>query len=273
MKVLIILILVFILLHLLYKYILSKFKSPKIGAIAFCNGGVKCGKSFFSLFLAISNYRIIHFKWKILSIFRKDIEEPLLYSNIPLKCPYVPLTTDMLLRKERLNYKSVTFLDEASLVADSQLIKDRVVNLQLLKFVKLYGHETHGGILVYNSHSIDDMHYSFKRGLSQYYYVYHLTKWIPFFCIAHVRECIYAEDGTTVNTFDKDIEQTMRKVLIPKRYFKYYDSYAFSYETDPLPHNHKPLLYKTGPPFPHGFRPTVQTAPCQFALISHDILI
>ena len=63
--------------------------------------------------------------------------EPLLYSNIPLSCPYVPLTKELLLRKKRFVYGSTVLISEASLVADSQLIKDKVINERLLKFFKL----------------------------------------------------------------------------------------------------------------------------------------
>ena len=246
MKGLIFLGIVIFLCFILYKYVLSKFKAPKVGAVAFVNGGIKTGKSFFSVYLAIKNYRRIHFKWKIVSLFRKDIEEPLLYSNIPLKVPYVPLTKELCLRIHRFNYKSVILIDDASLFADSRLsVDDKSSNTLLQKWVKLIGHETHGGLLIYDSQSIDDMHVAFRRGLSQYFYIHHLSKWIPFFCIIHLRECIYAEDGSVLNTVTEDLEKSLTRVIVPKRYFKYYDCYAFSTETDGLPHPYKCVQAKS----------------------------
>ena len=101
------------------------------GTITVCTGAVKTGKSTLAVYLALRSFRRIHFKWKIVSHFKKDIEEPLLYSNIPLNTNYVPITTDILLRKVRIHKKSVVLLDEASLIADSQFIRDNKVNLQV----------------------------------------------------------------------------------------------------------------------------------------------
>lgn len=234
-----------VLVYFFYTKVLSKFKAPKLGCVVFVDGGIKSGKSLVSVFFSLHAYKVRHFVWSIMHKI-KDYEEPLIYSNIPLNIPYVDLTKEMVLRLERFNYGSIVFIDEASLFADSRLsIDDKKSNLDLLKLVKLFGHETHGGMLIYNSQSIDDMHVAFRRGLSQYFYVHHITKWIPFFCIAYMREMIYAEDGSVINNVSDDLEKSLQKVIIPKRYMKYYDRYAFSYETDGLPHNHKPKRAKS----------------------------
>lgn len=235
----------------LYFYISRKFKFPKIGAIAVFVGGVKSGKSAVSVACAISNWKKEHRRWKIKSFFIKLInklfrrkkepfalpEEPLLYSSIPLRyVPYVPLTREHLIRKVRFNYRSIVFLDEASLIADSQLIKDKDINTELLLFFKLFGHETHGGKCIINSHCISDLHYALKRTTSQYFYLHHLSSWIPFFSLAHMREERFSEDGTTLNVFNEDVEESLKKVIFRKSIFKKYDSFCFSVLTD-----HKPL--------------------------------
>ena len=79
---------------------------------------------------------------------------PLIYSNVPLAMPYVPLTDDLLLRKKRFVYGSVIYVQEASLVADSQLIRDMDVNERLMLFNKLIGHETKGGVIIYDTQCI-----------------------------------------------------------------------------------------------------------------------
>ena len=66
---------------------------------------------------------------------------------------YVPLTDDLLLRKKRFVYGSVIYVQEASLVADSQLIRDMDINERLMLFNKLIGHETKGGVIIYDTHS------------------------------------------------------------------------------------------------------------------------
>ena len=86
-----------------------KLKKPKIACVALVTGGVKAGKSTFSLALALSKYKSQCRKVKIANFFRilfrkEPFEKPLLYSNVPLACDYVPLTDDLLLRKERFVY-------------------------------------------------------------------------------------------------------------------------------------------------------------------------
>lgn len=99
------------------------------------NGGVGSGKSSLSIHLAIRSHKKAHSIWwrrtHIWFIFNrkmKNEEEPLLYSNIPLYENYrknilykyyKPLSQEHLLRLKRFNFKSVIFIDEASLVANS----------------------------------------------------------------------------------------------------------------------------------------------------------
>lgn len=217
-----------------------KFKKPKISCMALITGGVKAGKSTFSCALALSKYksqvRKVRFANFFRRIFRKELfEKPLLYSNVPLKCEYVPLTDDLLLRKQRFVYRSVIYAQEASLIADSQLIKDLDINQRLLLFNKLIGHETKGGYLIYDTQSINDNHYSIKRCISEYFYIHDTIKWIPFVLLCHVRELRYSDDGQEINVYEGDVEESMRTVLISKRIWKMFDAYCYSVLTDPLP--------------------------------------
>ena len=120
---------------LLFLY-LKFFKIPKIGSLVLVSGGVKTGKSTTSVYFALKTYkknlRSVKFKNFFRKIFKKQLlEEPLLYSNVPLKCKYVPLTKELLCRKFRFRYKSVIYVQEASLVADSQLISNQQLNTRL----------------------------------------------------------------------------------------------------------------------------------------------
>lgn len=225
--------------------VLSKFKIPKIGALAVVNGGVKCGKSTFAVALAIKEYkrskRKVTIRNKIIKIVNKILkksyeldEVPCLYSNIPLAVPYVPLTKELLLREKRFRYKSVIYINEASLLADSKSIKNEDVNTQLLLYFKLIGHETKGGCVILDTHTIADLHYSEKRTTSEYFYIHHLTKWLPFMLVANVQECRYSEDNSTITAQTEDIENTTRKVIIPKKTWKYFDAYCYSALTDEL---------------------------------------
>lgn len=219
---------------------LSRFKVPKVGSLALVTGGVKSGKSTLSVAIVRREYKARCRSIKIKNFFNKMfnrqlIEMPLIYSNVPLAMPYVPLTDDLLLRKKRFVYGSVIYVQEASLVADSQLIKDMDINQRLLLFNKLIGHETKGGVLIYDTQCIGDVHYSVKRCLSNYFYIHHLTKWIPFFLVAYVQECRYSDDGSTITTSNEDVENTLKRVIIPKSNWKYFDCYCYSVLTDELP--------------------------------------
>lgn len=230
---------ILIALFILYR-ILKKFKVPKIGSLCLVTGGVKTGKSTLSVAIACSEHKSRVRKTKFSNFFRKLLKKPLkelplLYSNVPLACPYVQITEDLLMRRERFVYGSVIYIQEASLVADSQLIKDKDINEQLLLFNKLIGHETKGGVLIYDTQCVADNHYSIKRCLSEYFYIHHLTKWLPFVLIAHVQETRYSDDGTIITTENEDIENKLKKVIISKKTWKYFDCYSYSCLTDNLP--------------------------------------
>lgn len=221
--------------------IISKYKVPKVSCVSLVTGGVKSGKSTFSVYLADRLFHRIHRIWKIRAFFQRLLhrpisEEPLLYSNIPLAIPYVPITLDLLLRKTRPRYGSVAYINEASLVADQMLYKaSDELNERLTLFNKLFGHETNGGYLIYDTQCVADVHYAVKRSLSNYFYIHHLEKRFPFFMVAKVREERYSDDGTVVNSYGEDVEESMKKVLIPKSVWKKFDSFCFSSFTDGLP--------------------------------------
>lgn len=218
----------------------KKFKFPKCGNLVVTTGGVKSGKSTFSFALAYKTYkrnlRLVKFYNFFAKIFSKPLrEKPLFYTSIPVVVPHVLLTDELLKREKRFAFKSVIWVDEASIVADSQSYKVRSLNDKLLMFNKLIAHCTHGGSLFYNTQSIADLHYSIKRSISEVFYVHETFKWIPFFLIVTVREERYSEDGLAINVYDRDLEESLKRVIIPKSVWKKFDCYAFSKLTDDLP--------------------------------------
>lgn len=220
-------IVVILCLYLYFKF----FKILKTGVLCMVTGGVKKGKSLLSVFITIRKYNHVHFAWKINTFFRKifkkqPLEEPLFYCNIPVAIPHVRVTEDILLMKKRCRNGSVMFIDEASLFADSQLIKDMSTNNRLLLFNKLCGHAKLS-LLLYDTQQIEDCHYSIKRSLSTYYDVQDCIKWIPFFVILKVREYKFSLDKSVVNVSTTDIMETYKRVIIPKWYYKKYDSKCY----------------------------------------------
>lgn len=221
-------------------------------------GGVKTGKTTLSVRLVyktwkrqvlkvrIQNALLRFFKFLKIPKF-KDVEQkplPLIYSNIPINIPYVPLTQELVERQERFVYGSVIYVCESSLLADSMSFKDEFVNEQLLLLNKLIAHETKGGYLFYDTQSISDNHFSIKRCLSTYFYVHHTVK-IPFFLLMYVRELKYSDDNSAVNTFSEDVEESLKLVIVPKSTWKMFDCYCYSALTDHLPVNDKTVKPKS----------------------------
>lgn len=237
MTIIIILLLV-ILGVLIFNFI--QFKKIKLPNVYLVTGGVKTGKSFCSVWLAIKRYKLNLLIYRIKKCFKKNIEKPMLYSNIPLsRVKYNDLTIDVIKRKVRIPHKSVVFIDEASLLADSMEFNNKVTNEEITLFVKLFGHYSHGGYLIYNTQDMKDMHFGFKRCCSSMLWI-HSKKKIPFlFTILKVRELISITDDSvqTENNFNEDVEESCLTLIIPNKYYKCYDCFAFSYLTD-----NKPLM-------------------------------
>ena len=170
----------------------------------------------------------------------KDDEEPLLYSNIPVRSKfYVPLDNDILLRRKRMNYHSVLLIDESSLLATSLDYKNRDLSEDLSLFLKLVRHSVRGSYrniwgtypnVIVNTQSKNDNHYAFDRTINQ---VLFLTKSIniPFFKVVWCRDLLLID--SVVNDFDDDIKESLatRWYLIPKKFFKKYDSFAYEFLT------------------------------------------
>lgn len=218
----------------------KKFKTPTFGAMAVVTGGLKRGKSTFSIYLAKRTYdknlRTVKFMNFFRKLFNKDLLElPLFYSTIPVKFPHVRLTKDLIMRKKRFAYKSVVWIDEASLLADSSLYRDGELNAKLLEFCKLFGHETKGGCLFLVTHDVSELHHSMRRVCSQTFNVMNTFTWIPFFLLVTVREERYSESGQTINSYNEDIDDSVKKVIVLKKVWQYFDCYCYSSMTDDLP--------------------------------------
>lgn len=234
------------------------FKIPKLKNIVFVDGSLGSGKTLYSVYLAVRlykrnlrRYRIAKFLVGVFSFIPAvkskfdKMEKPQLYSNILLRnVEFHKITKDLLYRRNfRFAYRSVVLIDEFSLVADQFCYKDRELSERLSNFMKLFRHETKG-TLILNSQAVSDLHYSVKYVLSDYLYLHHMRKF-PFFVAIAMQEMLYSadKDGSAVlNVRATDIEDTNKFVLVPKKYFRYYDSYCYSIFTDSLPVYYNPQL-------------------------------
>lgn len=236
------LILILILICFLVIFVLFKnIKNLNISCVFLINGAVKGGKTFLSVYSAILWYKrelfMYYIKCFLCFILRKEKPlKPMLYSNIHLRgIKYNLLTIYILQREVKIPPKSVVLMDEASLVADSMLYKDTDINEDIKLFVKLFGHYSKGGHLIINTQAIEDLHYNFKRCISKHLYIYKRIK-LPFFTVMKVRELMYSSDNSNItNVIQGDLEDSLKTIIVPNKYYKYYDCYCYSIFTDDLP--------------------------------------
>lgn len=236
----IIFVLIAIVLLLIVFRLWKTHKEPRIPDVGLVTGGVKCGKTTASLYLAKRIYNKNLFKWHVKcyfcsKLFKAYPEKPLFYSSIPVMFPHVPLTKALILRDVRPAYKSVCFIDEASLIADSFDFKDNEVNEEIKLFNKLWGHMTHGGSLVYNTQNESDLHFNIKRCMGSYIWIHRTIKWIPFVLVFMCREMYYSDGNNAINVFNEDVEESLKWIICSKRIWKKFDCYCFSHYTDDNP--------------------------------------
>lgn len=243
-------IIVFVILIILYVKFYKTHKTIKCNSVLMISGAPKTGKTLLSVYFALQFYKKACRSWFIKygidkTLFRQTTQDfPLLYSNIPLaNTPfgYVPLTKEHITRREKINEHSVVYIGEYSLTANSSLgmnhgVKNGVdydlINEQLLLFNKLSGHQF-GGHIIIDSQTISDVHFAVKRVLSNYLYIHHCYN-IPFFKVMFVKELMYSDDNSTINTNEEDVENNLKWLLIPKKVFKNYDYRCYSKFTKDL---------------------------------------
>lgn len=215
-----------------------KHRLPPMSDVTLVSGGVKCGKTSFAVWVAVYNHFTRFIGVKIHNFFhRKKLREmPFLYTNIPLRYKWArKLTIELLTRKERFAYGSIVYVNEASLLADSLMYKDQDFNDALTLFNKLFGHETLGGLLIYDTQNLADCHFSIKRCLSEYVYLNGKRKRFGMLFLNYRRMKMSGmNDCVDVNVFDGK-EEEIPFCIVPTFIWKIVDCFAFSALTDDLP--------------------------------------
>lgn len=246
-----------LLVFLYFKFI----KRLELDSLTLVTGGVKCGKTTLSVWLSTNEYLKRLKKWEKREKFCKFLhlknktEKPLFYSNVPVymkhkvhgkyvEVGYSPITLDLLTRKKRFNFGSVVYFCESSLIADSTDTKNLDLNTNMNLLFKLCSHETHGGKFYFDTQSISDNHYTIKRNLARYIYCNKLIKNLPFILLFDVRERMYSYDSGIVGT-NEEITDCRKYVIVPKKVWKRFDTFAYSGMTDNLPVSND-ILYTNG---------------------------
>ena len=220
-------------------------RCPYIGCLTLFTGALKSGKTLTALRCALRKYQMARIMWRISCLWRSFLqklgvkvklpEEPLFYTNITVAgVRYVPVTLDILYRRVRIARKSVMFLSETSLIADSMTVRDALLNEEINTFFKLYGHESHGGKCIIETQNVLDNHYAIKRCLTFYYNI-DANFNLPFFKLVRFYKVFYADDDSVKNVVSLNSKVDYSYMLIPKSMFTRYDSYTYSWLTDELP--------------------------------------
>ena len=233
MIIFIIVIVLLVLLLIRFNYRRKKLVIQTVNVIT---GAPKTGKTLLAVNLAIKEIRKRQFKVKIYNFFHKEKKEiPLLYTNAPVKFPYVKLTEDLLLRKKRFSYCSVILIQEAYNVADSMSYNDLITNDNLSLLTKLIGHETRGGCMFLETQNVHDLHFAFKRCATNYVYIM-CNKKYPFFINLKCRELTNSDEVhiTNISTDDVQDDPSFHNLWLLKKWFKFYDCYCYSALTDDL---------------------------------------
>lgn len=227
-------------------------KKIHVGSLNMITGGLKTGKTEFAVFQCWIAYKKAIRQWKAACRkaqrrFEPLPEKPLLYSNMPLKMEYAPLTEDLITRKARFAYGSVIYFNEVSLIASSQDWQDNDLNDTYTQFWKLLAHELKapsGCAWCDTQAGLTDVHYSLKRSLSTQYHIIRNIK-LPFFDLLIMREQQVVDgDHTVAMDTQIDPQDTVAEggkknywYLVPHFVWNLYDRYAYSSLTDDLPVN------------------------------------
>lgn len=256
----------------LYLWLKRKVKFLKLSSLNLINGGVKTGKSTLAVYLCIKKWRErknkIVFKNFVLKcinkiikivnkIFKKDFslkklyDIPCLYSNIPIllykknskkfkkyQKYCCVLSKNIALRKVRAVENSIFYIGEFSLFADSFNIKDMLINEQLKKFFKLIGHECNG-LIITDSQSLLDCHFSLKRNLTRYIYIYsmHNIPFLPLLKVNVIEKTYCSNDDGSISELqinNGDVENNVKSLIIFKNVWKLFDYRCYSALTDDL---------------------------------------
>lgn len=190
--------LIYVIVALVILYIVYRIIKPYIlnydTTLLFC-GGLGSGKTLNSVKMSLKllkknrlKVKLLNFKNKIRHLFFKvpllTYEEPILYSNIPIRIKKdlfsTPLTTDILTLKSRIREYSVVLIDELPLVVNQFNWNIPEVQGQLNEFIALFRHYV-GGYLIVNGQSESEIVKQVRSKLNSYFWCFDFQKFLFFF--------------------------------------------------------------------------------------------
>lgn len=244
---------IIVILMILYMLRKKKFNGANVQEF---NSNVGGGKTSTAIYVGMTRHKFLVTSVKFTNFWRKvfhlePFELPYCYCNQPIYKNrkkdilwkwYKPFTLEHLLRKVRVERKSTTILCECSLIATSmdgvpnKNGFSREQNDSLNLFLKLYRHYSHGGSLICETQSRDDLHYSFDRNIVVCTFIFKSIN-LPFFRLVKCMDLLYSGNKEITNSINGDVTQSvdLKWFLVPKTIFNKYDSYYYECLTKDLP--------------------------------------
>ena len=210
----------------------------KIDNTMMFTGAPGTGKTNEMITMALKLYRRTKRKVKWANIlFRKNWEQPVLYSNMPIRISKKEWSTDLkiehLLLTERQNHRSITVITEIGKVASQYDWNNLNVQDNLNDYISLYRHYTLGGYFLCDDQSSDNVAVNIRRRLGTVINMLHFRKlWILYW--VKMRNITISEDIKTIEDDSAETNMRWRIGLFPL-FRKKYDTYAFSERYNSVP--------------------------------------
>jgi len=204
--------------------------------IAF-TGGLGSGKSFLSVKYAIRLLKKQRFKVGCKNIIRKIVrksleERPMLYSSIPVRISKkewsIELTEEHLLLRERINKKSVVYIDEIGSYANQYEYKNPNIKDNFDEFIRLFRNYTMGGYLVVNDQCSENIVLTVRRRINM---INNLMSFRHFLFIywVRIRNISVSEEIKTIEENNKESNTSIKFGIFPMFWNrKTYDTYCYS---------------------------------------------
>ena len=228
----ILIILVVVIAYFVYRYLKPYFVKYDT-TILYC-GGLGSGKSLNSVKQVLLLYKKNHNKWLVhkywnnfKNLFRKSDnkklfieEEPLIYSNIPIRIKKNKLSTmlnkEHLMLKERINQKSIVFIDELPTLVNQFNWSIKEVKYNLNEFITFFRHYI-GGYLVVNGQAESEIVKQVRVKLNSYYWCFDFKKFLCFYRVKILHSMISENDISLSTSF---IDENCKKTygIITKNY-------------------------------------------------------
>lgn len=231
----------------LFVKVYSKLYFLKVDHTMMFTGAPGTGKTNEMIRMALKLHRKMLKKVKWHNRFHKEKwEEPLLYSNIPIRINRSTWSTKLkkehLLLTERQTKKAVTVITEIGKIASQYDWNNLNVQDNLNDYISLYRHYTLGGYFLCDDQSSDNVAVNIRRRLGTVINMLHFHKFWKIYWVK-MRNITISEDIKTVENDSAETNMRTRIGIFPL-FMRQYDTYSFSERYNTVPHGSLDLYLK-----------------------------